>query len=253
VWQSADPLLEKYLPNKVEDHYLPAGLRKPPQFNTGTQLPGMGGVFNSVNLGLYSYTSQNPLRYIDPDGNAVFENADKLTKVGKEVVDDKALAPTKDATYCNKGVSAIEEKGGNTDYKGLTANQIVEKLEDSKYATKVTAAEAASYAQQGATVIAGAKNKEGSGHVAVVSPDDMVTSGSWGGKVPVVFNVGRKNAVQGANWSFDVNNKPNYYVRNADLNTLRQRAAGAGGANGGGNNAPSDAGHGSQIAPYVAP
>jgi hypothetical protein len=31
----------------------------------------MGGVYNPFNLGLYTYTHQNPVRYSDPDGNVV--------------------------------------------------------------------------------------------------------------------------------------------------------------------------------------
>jgi hypothetical protein len=31
-------------------------------------LPGMGGVFNTVNLHLYHYAGNNPVKYVDPDG-----------------------------------------------------------------------------------------------------------------------------------------------------------------------------------------
>jgi RHS repeat-associated protein len=48
VWQSADPILDQYLDGKR----------------------GMGGVFTSMNLGLYSYVHLNPLAFLDPDGNA---------------------------------------------------------------------------------------------------------------------------------------------------------------------------------------
>jgi RHS repeat-associated protein len=48
VWQSADPILGKYLEGKG----------------------GMGGVFNPSNFGMYSYSHLNPINFIDPDGNA---------------------------------------------------------------------------------------------------------------------------------------------------------------------------------------
>ena len=34
-------------------------------------LPGMGGVFNTVNFNLYHYAGNNPVKYTDPDGNFV--------------------------------------------------------------------------------------------------------------------------------------------------------------------------------------
>lgn len=49
MWQSADPILNDYLDGKR----------------------GMGGVFNSMNLGLYSYTHNRPVNLIDPDGKDV--------------------------------------------------------------------------------------------------------------------------------------------------------------------------------------
>ena len=54
-WISADPILEKYLPtgNKEQD----------------AKLPGMGGVFASANLSMYSYAWNRPVIMKDPDGN----------------------------------------------------------------------------------------------------------------------------------------------------------------------------------------
>ncbi len=57
VWQSADPILVKYLPS---------GNRERDQ-----SLPGMGGVFNSPVLNLYAYGHLNPIRLFDPDGRDV--------------------------------------------------------------------------------------------------------------------------------------------------------------------------------------
>jgi hypothetical protein len=31
----------------------------------------MGGVYNTVNLNLYHYAGQNPVKYVDPDGRAI--------------------------------------------------------------------------------------------------------------------------------------------------------------------------------------
>jgi RHS repeat-associated protein len=50
VWQSADPILNQYLDGKR----------------------GMGGVFAPQNLALYSYTWNNPVKYADPDGKAIW-------------------------------------------------------------------------------------------------------------------------------------------------------------------------------------
>ena len=44
---------------------------------------------------------------------------------------------------------------------------------------------------------------------------------------PVLFNVGEINEIQGVNMSFIASDLPTYYIRNADLNTLRQRTAAA--------------------------
>jgi hypothetical protein len=57
---SADPILAKYLPEApIND-----SAKKRNQ-----NLPGHGGVYTSINLDLYHYGGNNPLKFLDPDGN----------------------------------------------------------------------------------------------------------------------------------------------------------------------------------------
>ena len=56
---SADPAVSDYIPlAPVSDE-----AKKHNQ-----QLPGQGGIFNIVNLQLYHYAGNNPVKYTDPDG-----------------------------------------------------------------------------------------------------------------------------------------------------------------------------------------
>jgi len=60
-WLSTDPAVSDYVPQApVNDE-----ARKHNQ-----NLPGMGGVFNIVNLQLYHYAGNNPVKYVDPDGRS---------------------------------------------------------------------------------------------------------------------------------------------------------------------------------------
>ena len=54
-WLSGDPALGEYIPAAGADT---------------SKLAGMGGVYNTVNLHLYHYSGNNPVKYMDPDGKA---------------------------------------------------------------------------------------------------------------------------------------------------------------------------------------
>jgi RHS repeat-associated protein len=58
-WLSGDPALGEYLPGApVNDDAK----------KSNQNLPGQGGVFNLVNLHVYHYAGNNPVKYVDPDG-----------------------------------------------------------------------------------------------------------------------------------------------------------------------------------------
>ena len=58
-WLSGDPALGDYIPKAPIDDEAK---------KHNENLPGMGGVYNIVNLHLYHYAGNNPVKYTDPDG-----------------------------------------------------------------------------------------------------------------------------------------------------------------------------------------
>ena len=60
-WLSTDPAMGEYLPS--------APINDEARKRNGN-LPGMGGVFNYVNLHVYHYAGNNPVKLVDPDGRS---------------------------------------------------------------------------------------------------------------------------------------------------------------------------------------
>ena len=64
-WISVDPALGEYVPAASKS-------------SDGGKLPGMGGLFNTVNLNLFHYAGNNPVRYVDPDGFKFLDSSSSL-------------------------------------------------------------------------------------------------------------------------------------------------------------------------------
>ena len=85
-WLSGDPALSDYIPKAPIDDEAK---------KHNENLPGMGGVFNVVNLHLYHYAGNNPVKYTDPDGKAEELGSDssdhllvRRTDDGKHIIVD---------------------------------------------------------------------------------------------------------------------------------------------------------------------
>lgn len=121
--------------------------------------------------------------------------------------------PVPGVTHCNEALHRIcllaFEYGG---FKGLTANRIADKVEKDVEWTEIGPNEAHLSAEGGRLAIASWRNPDPkrSGHCAVVHPGAMTFSGKWAAFVPLVCNVGSKNAVMGANWAF--HKRPRYFL-----------------------------------------
>ena len=107
VWASADPILGRYLDGKPS-----------------------GGIHNPFNLGLYAYSHQNPVNYLDPDGNSVF----KAASIGYKVLfkGAKAADLVNDIVSDVKTLTSSESSGFE---KAAAAFSLVSGI-DSKYLKK---------------------------------------------------------------------------------------------------------------------
>jgi hypothetical protein len=83
-WLSGDPALGEYVPS--------APVNDEAKKRNGS-LPGQGGVFNYVNLHVYHYAGNNPVKYTDPDGEVIAPVLIKLlVDAGKGAVTGAAVA-----------------------------------------------------------------------------------------------------------------------------------------------------------------
>jgi hypothetical protein len=131
------------------------------------------------------------------------------------------LKPDADGTtHCDShaflvaSVLGITKIWGNLKDSATNANMLVDYMEkhgewfiksaDPVWAWEIT--------NTGCLVFAAVKGAA-HGHIAPVYPTaGMETSGNWNCQVPFVSNVGKRNAVMGANYAFPKNSPPSYYL-----------------------------------------
>ncbi|MDM8564425.1 SpvB/TcaC N-terminal domain-containing protein [Candidatus Halobeggiatoa sp. HSG11] len=93
VWLSVDPILDDYLNGKES----------------------MGGIFNSFNLGLYTYGHLNPLKFLDPDGNRNISVDQKIQELKNEL---KAYQKLRNANIQMQSTGGFNSNG----YRSSNAN-----------------------------------------------------------------------------------------------------------------------------------
>ena len=104
-WISVDPALGEYVPGAGKANAKDAG-----------GLPGMGGLFNSVNLSLFHYAGNNPVKYTDPTGMAAgdpFERPEDAAIDWAQTYADDSIC-----TMCEYGsiIYSYVDESGTTKY-----------------------------------------------------------------------------------------------------------------------------------------
>jgi RHS repeat-associated protein len=104
-WISADPALGEYVPQApIND--------EAKRYNKN--LPGMGGIFNTVNLHVYHYAGNNPVKLTDPDGrdiNDVLDSIGKTTNIINNASDIHSDLNNPEAMTM-EGLYKINQKAG---------------------------------------------------------------------------------------------------------------------------------------------
>ena len=169
-WVSADPAIGEYLPvAPVNDE-----ARK-----HNANLPGMGGVFNVVNLAAYHYGGNNPAKLTDPTGRDDVNIVNETSRQRQETKLDEEFAEKL------RGLIGVPYALGGTDYSGIDCSgTVIEALREMGYdVADITAAEMASGKVDWITMFPDA-NQERQGEKGVLS------FFSWGGKKVEHVNVG---------------------------------------------------------------
>ncbi len=162
--------------------------------------------------------------------NRVLKLIDILTEAWSKCLPkpfgDETFMAVGDTTHCNQYVHYVATKMGYTKFQPdgaagpMMANEICDMLDaNTEEWMPVGGGVAQWHANNGALVVASWKNFGGHGHVSVVFPGELGTSGNWHtDEVPKMANVGpadRSKIGIGANWCF--HDIPKFFVLKATL------------------------------------
>jgi len=119
--------------------------------------------------------------------------------------------PDGETTYCNLAVQFVVKNFSEyTGFRNTLANKMIQHMEESADWAEVEPNVAKLLADDGCIVIAG-RRADPHGHVALcIGGRALVQSGKWGGKWPVVSNVGKRNWICGVNYAFSL--PPKFYA-----------------------------------------
>lgn len=143
----------------------------------------------------------------------------KLKAACDAVIADPKLQPITDPvtgrileTHCNMGAMRVAFAMGCSELQNLTADQQYAVMDENRSGKwfKIGGPMASALAQQGCLVFAAMTSKmlstpekpDAHGHIAACYPAPMVMSGKLGRAVPMVANVGVKDAEEGENFAF---------------------------------------------------
>jgi len=119
-------------------------------------------------------------------------------------------------TYCNFAVNFIMENFSYFEFNNKFANDIVDIMTESPVWKPVSFVDGFISARSGKIVIASQKGLK-HGHVAVLYPADfMQVSGSFGGEVPMVLNMGMTVGIVHLGFAFSKNPMPKLYLYDSE-------------------------------------